>query len=60
MSESTLTNLDGIPQYTPADTHLYHTSMIRPTNADNTSKSMLEFKSLSFSFCKLIIHFLGQ
>jgi hypothetical protein len=40
MSESTLTNLDGIPQYTPADTHLYHTSMIRPTNADNTSKSM--------------------
>jgi hypothetical protein len=40
MSESTLTNLDGIPQYTSTDTHLYHTSMIRPTNVDNTSKSM--------------------
>ncbi len=40
MSESTLTNLDGIPQYTPVDTHLYHTQMIRTTNVDNSSKSM--------------------
>jgi hypothetical protein len=44
MSESTLTNLDGIPQYkranTPVDTHLYHTPMIRTTNIDNPSKSM--------------------
>jgi hypothetical protein len=40
MSESTLTNLDGIPQYIRADTHLYHTPMIRPTTVDNPSKSM--------------------
>ncbi|CAF1248982.1 unnamed protein product [Adineta steineri] len=40
MSESTLTNLDGIPQYASVDTHHYHTPMIHPTNVDDTSKSM--------------------
>lgn len=32
MNESTLTNLDGIPQYTSVDTHHYHTN-----NVDNNS-----------------------
>ena len=40
MSESTLTNLDSIPQYTSVDTHLYQTSMMRPANVENASKSM--------------------
>ncbi|CAF0790054.1 unnamed protein product [Rotaria sordida] len=44
MNDSTLTNLDGIPDYrrvnTLVDTHIYNTSMIHTTNIDNTSKSM--------------------
>jgi hypothetical protein len=50
MSESTLTNLDGIPQYTPADTHLYHAPMMRSTNGDNNSKSMYDSTIYAFFF----------